>query len=122
MCDATADGCHLSSGDGGFFEAKVESVSDALYSQPLDPNDDVDNILELNGPGIVALGINSRPADGARLVLGDHASAQVPKEGVFGLFHVLKVGREVSDSGCIGLAELDSTLVMELVHNGSLEI
>ena len=113
--EATTDRRHLASGDARLLQAKVEGVSGALGAQSLDADHNVEYILELDRTSVVTSCANSRPTDIASFVFGDHAGAEVPQEGVFGLFHILKVGREVRDASRIGLAEFDASCVVELV-------
>ena len=88
--------------------AEVELVGDALLAQPDDGDFDVQHVLELDGPLIVAARGDARKRDRA-LFVGEHdAQAQVPQQLVLGLFHEDEEDREVGHAGRVGIAKLDA--------------
>ncbi len=98
----------------------MEVVVDGLVLLLAHQQVDLELLVVLQRAAVVALGVHTRPADHAAVVVLTRMDdgAERSRERVFTGLHVLEEIGEVHDAGHVGFVELNATAQAEFVGHG----
>ena len=119
MFELAADDCDTTVRYRSFLSRELKVVSDALGADASNADFNIDHLFKLDRLPIVAVRVDSWPADFLAVDRADDTKSDAAKKGVLRLFHVGEEVGEVHDARHIGIAEFDASCVLEcLGHLG----
>lgn len=98
-----------------FLSRELEVVSDAFRSDASNTDFDIDHLFKLDRLPIIAVRIDSRPADFLTIDRADDTKSNAAKKCVLGLLHIGEEVGEVHDARHVGIAKLDAARVFECI-------